>query len=732
MRTPIFPQMEATECGAACLGVILAHLGRWEPMEELRTACRVGRDGSNAADLVRAAGQYGVVMTGWRREVQDLRRMRLPVILFWEFKHFVVLEGISRGLWHLNDPADGRRTVTDEEFDKAFTGVVLQAEPGPDFVPGGRPGTMRRLWPWLRNAKKSLAVAAACGLALVLPGLAAPALLGIFVDQVLIKQDRSWGPSLLAASLCTAAAVYLLVLLQQVVLRRASVRLAVTESEQLLSRLFLLPTRYFAHRFAGDLVSRMQLVESVASGLTSRFTVIMIELAMSTLFFLVMVLLDPLLALVVAALAVADVSLMQFLSRRRANENRQLRREQALLFGISAAALRDIDALRATASEDGFFTRRAGYQAREFVARQRFAELGHLIASLPRLFRLLGGMAVLGIGGARVISGGMSVGELVGFYVLAASFLAPFGRFVAFADALQILDADVQRINDVRHASTDPALGEPDAPSPLTAESVDAASQNASDRRTVTFKGRLRLTGSVELRNVTFGYHTGRPPLLADLSLTIEPGQRIAMVGPTGSGKSTLLKLISGEHAPWSGEILFDGVPAAEIPREVLTSSMAIVDQRIFLFAGTVRDNVTMWDSTIADHQVVAAATDALIHDEIMNRPAGYEAPVEEAGRNFSGGQRQRLEIARAIATNPSVLLLDEATSALDAPSEKLIDDGLRRRGCTCVQVAHRLSTIRDSDVIVVLDRGREVQRGTHDDLIVDGDGLYSRLLSAQ
>ena len=723
LRTPLFPQFEASECGAACLGAVLAHFGRWEPLEQLREDCGVGRDGSSAADIAAAGRRYGLRISGWRKQIDELRSLPLPVILFWEFNHFLVLEGFGRGCYYLNDPANGRRTVSEETFDRGFTGVVLVAEPTAEFRRGGAPpGVLRKLWPWLREVRGALAFAALCGLLAALPGLALPILLSLFVDHVLSGAETAWGAPLVGAAAAAGAAVYLLIWFQQHSLSNLAVRLAVVHSERFLSRLLRLPSQYFAHRFAGDLTSRVQLNDAVALGASRQFAGVMIELVMSALFLALMVVYDPLLALLVAALGGANVALMRMLSRLRSDENRQLRREQALLFGVGASGLRSMESLRATAAEDDFFSRWSGYQARELAARQQFAESGYVIAALPRLFLILGGAAVLGFGGWRVVSGDMTIGVLMGFYVVAVNFLQPIGRFVQSADAFQILEADLQRLSDVMEAPEDAALA---------AQSAQSAADGAAGSGIATLNGRLRLAGRIELRNVTFGYQAKQAPLIDNLSLTIEPGQRVAVIGPTGSGKSTLLKLLSGEYRPWSGEILFDGVPIGEVPREVLTGSVAVVDQQIFLFAATVRDNLTMWNPTVPDQQLVAAAQDALIHDDIMGRAAGYDALVEEGGRNFSGGQRQRLEIGRALVNNPSVLLLDEATSTLDALTEMRIDDSLRRRGCTCMIVAHRLSTIRDCDQIVVLEHGREVQRGVHEELIADEQGLYRQLLQA-
>lgn len=718
VRTPVFPQQEATECGAACLGSVLAHFGRWATVEDLRETCGVNRDGSTALDIARAAEGYGLEVEAWKREPYQLKRAALPAVLFWEFNHFVVLEGFSRRGFHINDPANGRLVVDEARFDRAFTGVMLAMRPGPGFEPGGvRPGIARRVWPWLREVRSPLGFVAACGLLLALPGLLMPILLTLFVDFVLAGAQTRWGLPLAAAAAAAAATTYAVIWLQQKNLRRMAVRLSAVRGEQMLSRLFRLPSQFFMQRFAGDLMTRVQLIDEVAAAVSKNFTGLIIEMVVSCLFLVLMIVYDAGLAVLVLGLAAISLVVTKMASRLRNDENRQVRRERALLAGIGAAGMRNIESIRATATEDDFFTRWSGYQARELSARQRFAELGNLTSALPSVVLLLGAAAIFGVGGLKVASGDMTVGALMGFYVVMGSFLRPVGRFVHAADAFEVLESNLQRIDDVASSKQDPAF---------------VASSDEAPGRVATVNGRLRLDGRIELRNVTFGYRRNHPPLIEGFSLTVEPGQRVAVIGPTGSGKSTLLKLVSGEYTPWEGEVLLDGVPITEVPRQVLTSSVSIVDQHIFLFSGTIRDNLTMWNPGIEDHRVVAAASDALIHDDIVARPGGYDALVQEGGLNFSHGQRQRLEIARAMVPNPSVMLLDEATSRLDAITEVGIDDALRRRGCSCLMIAHRLSTIRDCDQIVILERGREVQRGIHQDLLADRNGLYYQLLEAE
>ena len=717
VRTPLLLQLTQTECGAASLGIVLAHFGRWVSIEELRETCSVGRDGCSAADIFRAARRYGLEVKGWRKQPRDLRNMPLPMILFWEFNHFVVLEGFDKGRFLINDPGNGHRTISEEEFDHAFTGVTLTFEPGRHFQPGGiQPGLLYRILPWLRDVKGPLAFAMGCGLLLALPALVLPFLMGLFVDFVLSGHEPAWGAVLTGGLLAAGGLLYLLTWLKERCLRRLSVRLSVDHAERFMARLFRLPMRFFSHRLSGDLTSRIQLLDAIAEMSTRHFVGIFIELVTGLAFLGLMLAYNPLLCAVVVGLGVLSAVAMRLLARLRTDENRRLRREQGMLYGIGMFGLSKIDTLQATAAEDDFYSRFTGHQARELLARQRFTELGYVNAALPVLFLIAGNAAVLGLGGWGVMSGDMTVGMLTGFYMAAASFLQPIGRFVQFADMFQILEADLQRLDDVFDAVEDDDF----EPAP------DAAGDRAS-----TFAGRLRLKGRIELRNVTFGYQHNREPLLEDFSLAIEPGQRVAIVGPSGSGKSTVAALVAGIHRQWSGEVLIDGHPRSAIPRELLVDSVSLVDQHIFLFADTVRENLTMWVPEVPDHALVAAARDAMIHEEIISRPLGYDAPVEEAGRNFSGGQRQRLEIARSLVNNPSLLILDEATSSLDSITEVRIDDRLRRRGCTCLIVAHRLSTIRDCDLIVVLDRGREVQRGSHEDLMQDVGGLYRSLVES-
>ena len=715
VRTPLVFQMEAIECGAACLAAVLRHFGHWVSLEEMREACDVGRDGCSAADIVRAARQYRLEATGWRQDLEDLPKLAVPAILFWEFRHFVVLEGIGKRGYFLNDPSRGRRVVDSDSFDRGFTGVALELRPGASFRRTRRPpGVLRRLWPWVSGFQPPLLFSVLAGLLLAAPGLAAPVLLALFVDDVLAGGQDNWSGVLVGAMAATAAVVYLLTWLRMRVLRRLAITVAVRQADRFVGRLLSRSARFFARRMAGDLLARMHSIERVVTVSVQQLAGVIVDLTMSLAFLSLMFVYDATLAAIVVLIAASCGAAVRLAGRHRTDESHALRREQGLWTGIGLAGLRNIETIRATASEDDFFSRWSGHQARELNARQRFEEVGHIAEAIQVLFTALGGAAVLGIGGWNLMTSPMPLGSLIAFYVLAWNFLQPIGRFVQSAELVRTLDAELARIEEVLAAPDAAGMAEP-----------------AAAPRVASIGGRLRLRGRLELREVTFGFQRHRPPLIDQFNLVIEPGHRVAIVGPSGSGKSTLALLAAGIYRPWSGEILFDGMRRAQIPRDVLADSISVVTQDTALIAGSVRDNLTLWDPNVPDPQVIAAARDAAIHDEIMARPKGYATEVEEGGRNFSGGQRQRLEIARALVTGPSLLILDEATASLDAATEFRIDDALRRRGCSCLIVAHRLSTIRDCDRIVVLDFGEAVQDGTHDDLIAVEDGLYRELVHA-
>jgi NHLM bacteriocin system ABC transporter peptidase/ATP-binding protein len=713
VKTPTLLQMEATECGAASLGIVLGYYNRRVPLEELRAECGVTRDGSKASNVLKAARRYGLTAKGFQKDPNALLRVRPPLIIHWNFNHFLVLEGFKGEKVYLNDPAVGPRTVSREEFDQAFTGVTLVFEPGPDFKPGGeKPSLMASLKKRLGGVKTALIFVVLTGLGLVIPGLVIPIFTRVFVDDILVKGMDDWIKPLLIGMGLTVLINAGLTWLREHYLLRMETRLALSTSSKFFWHVFRLPIQFFTQRYAGEIGSRVGINDKVAQLLSGELASTVVSIITVTFYAILMFQYDVALTLVGIVIVGLNMVALRYFSRKRKDGNQRLIQEQGKLLGTSMSGLQTIETLKASGTESDFFARWAGYHAKTVNAQQKLSIYSQILSGVPTFLSSLNTAALLGFGGLRVMQGQLSIGELVAFQALMGSFVGPFNSLVSLGSKIQEVEGDMNRLDDVLRYQTDQELS--DAETRPTGE----------DRRT-------RLMGHIEIKNLTFGYSRLSPPLIESFSLTLKPGSRVALVGGSGSGKSTVSRLVAGLYQPWDGEILFDGQSRTQIPRQLITSSLAMVDQEIFLFEGTVRENITLWDASMPDAEVVRAAKDAHIHDVIAARPGGYDSMVAEAGRNFSGGQRQRLEIARALVNNPTILVLDEATSALDPATEKIIDSHIRRRGCTCLIVAHRLSTIRDCDEIIVLEYGKVVQRGTHDSMR-RVDGPYARLIQAE
>lgn len=737
VKTPTLLQMEAVECGAAALGIILGYYGRIVPLPELRENCGVSRDGSKASNILKAARAYGLKATGLKKELNQLQNLRPPYIVFWNFNHFLVVEGWSKNRVYLNDPTTGPRSVPLNEFDEGYTGVVLDMEPGSGFIKGGRKeSVILSLWERLQGATGALVYCVLAGFLLTLVGLTIPVFSQVFVDDILIQGQQHWLRPLLIGMLVAAFLQGWLTLLRLRYLRRLKVKLSVGMSSRFLWHILRLPVSFYAQRFAGEISNRTPLNDQVADVLSGRLATTVIDAVMVIFYAIVMFQYDWVLTLVTISFAIINILTLRSISRQRVDANQRLVQEYGKASGISIAALQSIETIKASGLESDFFSRWSGYYTKAINSQQELGMTNQIFSVLPTLMSALSAMLLLVVGGLRVMDGHLSIGMLIAFQSLMQSFQQPVNNLVSFGSTLQELEGNLIRLEDVLNNPTQ-EMGSREFESSfedkkqlgMRSEELHENSGISSPFLIVSPEKSPKLQGYVELRNVTFGYSRLEPPLIENFNLSIKPGQRVALVGGSGSGKSTVAKLISGLYQPTQGEILFDDKPRVQIPHQILTNSVAMVEQDILLFSGSIRDNLTLWDATVLDKNLMKACLDAAIADVVLSMSGGFNAQLIEGAANLSGGQRQRLEIARALVNNPSILVMDEATSALDAETEKIIDVNLRRRGCTCIIVAHRLSTIRDCDEIIVLEHGKVVQRGTHQEMWLT-EGVYSQLIS--
>ncbi len=706
--TPTVLQMETVECGAAALAMILGHYRRFAPLAEVRAACGVSRDGSRASSILRAARGYGLDASGLRLPLADLPAVKLPFIAFWSDNHFVVVEGrVSRGI-RINDPTSGHSVLSAAEFAEQYSGVALEFAPTREFRASGRPPSLLgALIGWTKGSRPALAMIIVATLLLALPTVMLPALVKVFVDEVLIRRFDNWlfpiVITLVLAILLGATVNWL----QQSVLMRLQMKLAVVVGARFLWHVLRLPLLFFTQRQSGDIVNRVHSADQLALLLAGPLPTAIAQAAMVILYGAAMALYCPPLMVASVLLASGNVIAVVFL-RRRLNEASMAKLNiDGKIEATATAGLQLIETIKAMSSEADFFRVWSGYQARNANQVQRLGRLSMWMGTVPMLLGQLMTAMVLGYGALLIIDGHLSIGGLVAFQMLLGNFMRPLQQIIDVGPQLQEAKAHLTRLEDVLAAKIDPLLVEAPASAPLPL-----------------------LSGEIELKGVSFAYAPFDRAVLQDINLRIERGQRVALVGGSGSGKSTLVKLLLGLHVPSSGTICYDGRPLSSLPRAQFTTSVAWVDQDICPFEGTVRDNLTLFSSATPPTWVARAAQDACIHDAILARPGGYDGDVLEGGANFSGGQRQRLEIARALAREPSIMVLDEATAALDAITETQIDHNIRRRGLTCIIVAQRLSTIRDCDQIIVLEHGTIAARGTHQQLVAAG-GTYAELVGA-
>ena len=708
VKVPTILQMEATECGAASLSMILAHYKLWLPLEKLRQECGVNRDGSKASCVIRAARNRGCNANGYRWNADRLKEVgEFPLIIHWEFNHFVVLEGIKGDTVYLNDPAMGRRTVKWDEFRTSYTGVALRVVPNENFKPEGRRyNIFKAVAEKLAQDKWAVLFILLLNLGMIIPGLASPVFSQIFLDDILTRKHPDW-----MFNFCLAMTVSFIVCgvmnwLQAVILTRWQRKLTLADSSSFFWHLLRLPMQFFNQRYAAEVASRVNFNESIAGVLSGPAATAVLNLLVAIFYLLLLLQYDVTLTIIGVFFSSIDLIIFFALRRHLTDLNMRIQQDSGKCYGVTMNGLSMIETIKANGNESDFFSKWAGYRAKVLSASQDAALWQMTSTIIPTLLGGINGALIMTLGGFSIMDGAMTAGMFMAFQNLMGSFQAPVNALLGLGSTLQSTEMQMQRLDDVRRYEIDDL--------------------NCSDEE---ISGNVeRLSGELELRNINFGYSPLEKPLLKDFSLHIRPGHWVAVVGASGSGKSTVAKIVTGLYEEWSGQVLFDGKIRREIPRAAIVNSIAAVDQDIFQITGTITENLTLFDSSVEKADVIRAAKDACIHEDILQLDKGYDAEVSEGGLNFSGGQRQRLEIARALAVNPSLLILDEATSALDPVTEQTVLENIRRRGCSCLIVAHRLSTIRDADEIIVLSQGNVVERGTHREMI-QHDGAYRRLI---
>jgi NHLM bacteriocin system ABC transporter peptidase/ATP-binding protein len=706
VKTPTIYQMEATECGAASLTMVFGYYGKFLPLEQMRIETGVSRDGCNAKNILRAARKFGMEAKGYKKSLEGLLEMEAPCIIHWNFNHFVVWEGVQGKYAYINDPAMGRRKLTMEELDDCYTGVVLAFQPTESFEKSKKKKTlMSFIKKRLKGQTGTITALFTIGLLMVFPGMVIPVFSQFFIDEIISAGHDDWMSVFLAVMAFTVLFKQGLTYYRGMLLQRFQNKMALTSAHEFLSHMFRLPMSFFDQRYSGDLAQRVDNNNNVSTFLAGELAETVLNIFVAAFYLILLLVYSPLLTLIGIFNVVFNLVVVKLSSNSISSMTMKFQQDQGKLVGSLFAGLNITATLKASGAESGYVSRIQGNYAKTTLLEQKIGKRQEILNAIPTAANEITSVLVLMLGGLLVIKGNLTAGMLVAYTSLLDSFTDPVNKLVQFVQKIQTLKADMSRVEDIMKYEEDGKFKETKKV-PMT----------------------MKLEGVVDLEDISFGYSILENPLVEGFNFHLNSGSSIAFVGASGCGKSTVSKIVSGLYLPWGGEVRMDGVPVANIPKEILSSSISTVSQEITLFSGTIKDNLTMWNKSVMDVDIVKAAKDACIHDVITSKPGAYDFKLAEGGSNLSGGQRQRLEIARALVTNPSILIMDEATSALDPVVEKEIIDNIKRRGCTCVIVAHRLSAIRDCDEIIVMDRGKIVQRGNHEEL-AKVDGHYQRLI---
>lgn len=707
-------QMESVECGAASLAMILAYYGKWAPLDEVREKCGVSRDGSKSDDILKAARGYGLEAKGLDVDLDGLRKKKpFPCIVQWGFNHFVVLTGIRGNYAYINDPGRGRVRYHIQIFEKRYTGVAVTFSPTEAFEKGGKkPSSLRFSMKRLQSLKTGLVVvlttSALASVATVLFTTSGKAV----VDYYITGEEESSPVGFVIGLLALCVVYGVMQTIRSIHMVRLQGRSAVVDSSRFIQHLLHLPMTFYANRAVGDLQMRQTENETVVVTLMTQVAPSAINVLMLVLYLVVMSYYSIFLTLLGVSTVILNVIVARMVSRKRVDITRVMTMGNGKLNSTSLAGIEMIETLKSAGAEAAYFRRWADVHAKVNAGDVKLCRINETMGLIPSLLTEITNILVFAFGVKMIIDGQFTPGTLLAFTGLLAAFTKPVNEIITMGQAIQEMQVQMERVEDVMNNPVDVS----EETEILTDEEWDSME---------------KLKGDIEFRDITFGYSPLGKPLIENLNIRIEAGSKVALVGASGSGKSTTGKLLSGLYQPWSGEVLIDGKNLKDIPKQQLRSSLAIVDQDIMVFDDPVADNIRLWDSTIEEAEVIRASQDACIHEEIASRKGGYSAYLQPGGKNYSGGQLQRMEIARSLAIEPTILVLDEATSALDAETEDEVMKNIRAREITTIVVAHRLSTIRDADRIYVLKAGKIVEEGTHDELI-KRDGAYAQLVKSE